>query len=127
MPYPIKKKFNYEGRQEVSWVNKGLIDFIYFMNYNDSPDFEWMKLVQSFLNDKRKLIPLYSNCGHNSDGKLISRKSTWLEKVIEKSLAEWPHGLGIYWYESLNADQVATLRKRMVIPDSPKNLNVILN
>lgn len=95
-----------QGRREIKWANKGLIDVIYNGEYSRTPDFEKHQRVKEELKNPSKLIMLLGNYERTIKGKVIPRNANLLVKLVSCSQRIFPGGIGIYLYSMLNDDQI---------------------
>jgi hypothetical protein len=98
-----------QGRNEVRWANKGLIDVIYNMDYRHAPDYERMDLIRRELNTAEKLIPLIANYEGIPKKGIKPRGGKKLAELTSYFLGKYPHGIGIYLYSQLTDEQVEAL------------------
>lgn len=98
-----------QGRREIKWANKGLIDVIYNGEYSQTPDFEKHQKVKEKMKNPSKLIILLGNYEKTINGKVIPRNTNLLIKLVSYSQRRFPEGIGIYLYSMLNDDQVEKL------------------
>jgi len=127
-----------EGRREVVWANNGYIDMILNMDYSQTPDFERIDFVKAEIPSSVKLIELVGN--YEKEGKgapVFSRDASILNNIMSYCLLRWPDAVGLYWYDSLNTDQITALtndifRNQAILPWQentnilkPKNLKIV--
>jgi hypothetical protein len=99
-----------QGRQEVSWANKGLVDVIFSMHYERNPDTENLDAVHDELDDPSRLILLaanYDEVGHAP----VPRDPKALTDLVRLAQVKWNNGVGIYLYSMLTDDHVVALSK----------------
>jgi len=123
-PVPRHMTRELQGRDEVTWANRGWIDVIYNMDYSDKIDYETFDLVRKELNDPNKLIELFGNY-ETLDGELIGRSSEVVSKYAEFTHYKWPQpGFALYLYSKLNDRQINALKmgpfKEPAAPSWPK-------
>ncbi len=98
-----------EGRDEVSWANRGWIDVVFHMDYRPEIDIGAERAARASLVDPGKLWLLVSNYDL-IDNKPEPRSGKWLRKVIDFSKsAERDRGLGVYLYGRLTGEQIDAL------------------
>lgn len=120
-----------DGRDEIKWVNNGLIDIIFAMDYRERIDVEKIDLVRKNLNDKSKLVVVFGNYEKNE--KLISaRPGHLVASFAEFAMKKWPRsGVAFYLYGKLSDEQIISLKKGVFsepsIPKRPKRINRVHN
>jgi hypothetical protein len=105
-PVPSFMHPNEQGRREIIWANKDLIDIIFSMDYQKNPDFENHQFVRTELNNPTKLIPLLGNYDKSATKKIISRDANLLSILTNHALTQYPECVGIYCYSTLNDSQI---------------------
>ncbi|AJE03247.1 family 10 glycosylhydrolase [Geobacter pickeringii] len=104
-PYP-----NQEGRQEARWLNAGLADLVFDMEYANPPDAERHHLVSSQFRDPRKLVLLISN--HDwATGRPVPKQPDKLAHTVDYVRERWGRGVGIYLYSMLDDEQMAAFAR----------------
>ena len=94
-----------EGRQEISWVNKLFVDYIFDMAYGDVPDVETPNLMRPRLNDSKRLLLLINN--YDEQGKKLSPKDpSWMMRTISYIRNRWGNGIGVYLYSMMSDEQI---------------------
>jgi len=98
-----------EGRDEITWANKGLIDLIFAMDYRERIDFETIDKVRADLNEPNKLIVLFGN--YDKRNQKVTPRSGWLvNNYVEYARRKWPEsGVAFYLYGQLSHEQVEFL------------------
>ncbi len=97
-----------EGREEVRWVNLGIVDRIFDMAYGDAPDVEMAHLIRPRLNDPDRLVLLVNNYVQHGT-KLIPKDPSWMARVVTYVRRRWGNGIGIYLYSMLSDAQIDEL------------------
>jgi len=101
-----------EGRDEISWMNDGLIDVVFAMDYRETIDYETIDAVRKDLRRPDRLIVLFGNYDRmNNAAPAIPRKGTLVAKYATYAQQHWPSsGIGFYIYGQMTAEQVSALR-----------------
>ena len=107
-PIPSMLCPSQEGRQEVAWANRGMVDLIFSMNYEQVPDTDALDLVRGELTDPEKLVLLLGSAD-GPDAKPHSRDARLVAGLVGVAQRKWPRGVGIYPYSMLSDDQVHAL------------------
>jgi hypothetical protein len=101
---------NPEGREEVTWVNSGLIDVVFNMDYNKLPDYEMNSLVASTMLDPKKLFMIVANYDWIAGTKTtIPIDPQRLNNVVSVLQQRWPQGSAVYIYSMLSDSQIRGL------------------
>jgi hypothetical protein len=99
-----------EGRDELSWANRGWIDIIFHMDYNREVDITLEQSARSHLTDPSKLWLLVSNYDL-IDSSAAPRPGQWIRKVIDfAKVKQRDKGIGVYLYGQLSDEQIAALQ-----------------
>jgi hypothetical protein len=99
-----------EGREEIQWVELGLVDYIFDMAYGDVPDVETPHLVRTRLNEPNRLIIMINNYNEH-DNRLVSKNPYLMMSSISYIRNRWGNGIGVYLYSMLSDEQVEALSK----------------
>jgi hypothetical protein len=101
-----------EGRDEINWMNDGLIDVVFAMDYRETIDYETIDAVRKDLRRSDRLIVLFGNYDRlNNAAPAISRKGTLVAKYATYAQHRWPSsGIGFYIYGQMTDEQVSALR-----------------
>jgi hypothetical protein len=103
-PRPIQMKPDEQGRNEIMWLNEGLIDIVFSMDYAHIPDIERLRLVKKTLRNPNALVPLYSLYEHQKpkNNNTITPRSVRSALSLIKYTEQWaPIGYGFYLYSML--------------------------
>ena len=121
-----------QGQSSISWVNDGLLDVIFRMDYYRRINIESMdgtRLELTNPNRQSFLISNMSNPDEMSFGqKHFARDGKWLADTISMILNRWPEtGIALYFYKYLTDEQITALKngpfQRQESPlQAPKNL-----
>jgi len=108
-PIPSVLGTNPEGRQEITWANKGYLDAIFIMDYSDNPDFERIEFVNSEIDRQVYVVPILGNYKLVNNYSAVSKKAEEVSSLVAYSLLRWPEGVGIYLLGSLDNEQINEL------------------
>jgi uncharacterized lipoprotein YddW (UPF0748 family) len=121
-----------QGQNSIAWVNDGLVDLVFGMDYRPVIDGDAVNRVRSKLTNPNALAPLISNMAHGADlppsRKPYSRSGKWLSDTIASISTRWPNaGIAVYFYKYLSNEQVESLQagpfKRSISPPSGLLIN----
>ncbi|UVT14502.1 MAG: family 10 glycosylhydrolase [Nitrospira sp.] len=104
-----------QGQNSVSWVNNGLVDVIFRMDYTRQINIAAMDGTRRELNHPDKQNLLISNMSNPdemvSGQKYFARDGKWLAETILKIRKLWPKtGIALYFYKYLTDEQIAALQ-----------------
>lgn len=101
-----------EGRNEIGWMNDGLIDVIFAMDYRERIDYEQINAVRRDLDQPERLIVLFGNYDRRSaTASAVPRPGTLVAKYASYAQRQWPSsGVGFYIYGQMTDEQIAALR-----------------
>lgn len=97
-----------EGRQETAWANRGMIDLVFSMNYEQDPDTDAIDLVKGELTDPDKLVLLLGSAD-GPDAKPHSRDPRLVAGLVGVAQRTTPRGVGIYPYFAMSEEQLRLL------------------
>lgn len=100
---------NPQGRQEIRWANKSLIDLIYCMDYKIQPDFDRHESVKNLVKEPAKAIPLLSNYDKDFRNRILPRDPQVLANLISAARRRWDDGFGLYLYSQFNNEQLGAI------------------
>lgn len=121
-PKPKTEHRPLEGRDEIGWMNDGLIDVVFAMDYRETIDYEQINAVRRNLDRPERLIVLFGNYDRQSaTASAVPRSGILVAKYASYAQHQWPSsGVGFYIYGQMTDEQVAALRdgpfKDMAIP-----------
>jgi uncharacterized lipoprotein YddW (UPF0748 family) len=125
-----------QGQNTVDWVNRGLVDVIFKMDYQPKINMTSIDEVRGRINDPNSLTLLISNMSIGSDlptsKKPQARSGQWLANTISTIQRRWPEtGVAVYFYKYLTDEQIVALktgpfgeRRNNVAPQVPTGLQV---
>jgi hypothetical protein len=98
-----------EGRDEVSWANRGWVDAIFQMDYRPEVDVGKLMAGRARLLDPDKLWLVFANYDLVDDA-AVPRSPLWVSRVMRRASAgDWGRGVGMYLYNQLDDAQVTAL------------------
>jgi hypothetical protein len=111
-PKPRTEHRPLEGRDEVGWLNEGLIDVVFAMDYRETIDYRTIDAVRKDLRRPEHLIVLFGNYDRiHKTGPAAPRKGVLVAKYASYAQRRWPSiGVGFYIYGQMSDDQVSALR-----------------
>lgn len=95
-PEPLFMGESRQGRNELKWLNSGLIDIVFAMEYSMSIDYEKIDLVKRDAIDSARVIVLMGV--FNKTKPATSRTVEQVEKLIMFSRIRWNNGIALYPY-----------------------------
>ena len=122
-PKPKTEHRPLEGRDEIGWMNDGLIDVVFAMDYRETIDYKNVDAVRKDLHRPEGLIVLFGNYGRlNNAAPAVPRKGVLVAKYASYAQRRWPSsGVGFYIYGQMTDEQAAALRrgpfKEVALPD----------
>lgn len=111
-PKPKTEHRPLEGRNEIGWMNDGLIDVVFAMDYRETIDYEQINAVRRDLHRPERLIVLFGNYDRRSATALaVPRPGALVAKYASYAQHQWPtSGVGFYIYGQMTDEQIAALR-----------------
>jgi len=125
-----------QGQNSIDWVNRGLVDAVFRMDYHPTINSSATDTVRSQMTNPKALTLLISNMAHGADlpanQKPFARSGQWLADTIATVSARWPDsGIAVYFYKYLSDEQIAALRtgpfhteRDKAAPNAPSALSV---
>jgi Glycosyl hydrolase-like 10 len=105
-----KPELHDQGRNGWLWAEKDLIDTAYTMDYSWTPNFNNFDKKRRLTSCPGKFALMLANYDMKGE-KIISRNPEQVAPLIDYALRKFPEsGIALYWYESLNDEQVKKLR-----------------
>lgn len=95
-PEPLFMGESRQGRNELKWLNNGLIDIVFAMEYSMNIDYERIDLVKKDAIDPARVIVLMG--AFNKTKPNTSRSAKQVEKLIHFSRSRWNNGIALYPY-----------------------------
>lgn len=110
-PKPKTEPRPLEGRDEIGWLNDGLIDVVFAMDYRERIDYETINAVRQDLRRPEGLIVLFGNYDRQNDTTVVPRKGELVAKYASYAQRQWPlSGVAFYIYGEMSDAQVKALR-----------------
>jgi len=104
-----------QGQDSVGWLNRGLIDVLFRMDYYLNINTQLTDSLRSQLKNPDGLTVLISNVSQEETAtgqKHFPRDAKWLAGTVSTIQERWPHtGIGVYFYKALSDEQIAALRQ----------------
>jgi len=112
-PKPKSESRPLDGRNDVGWINSGLIDVIFAMDYREVIDHETLSKVRLDLRNPDGLIVLFGNYDRLSSASPAKPRSGILvSKYASYAQRRWPSsGVALYLYGQMSDEQVAALKE----------------
>jgi Glycosyl hydrolase-like 10 len=107
--HPIDKT---QGRNSMKWADTGLVDVVYMMHYEASPDWEAFRTLQKTMKRPEALVVL---CGNYEDVKVpvkavVPRDARRVATLLSEARQfQQGNGVGLYLYSRLSDQQVTEL------------------
>jgi hypothetical protein len=103
-----------QGRNSLKWADEGLIDVIYMMHYEASPDWDSLKSFQQQMKRPEALVVLCGNYdrpdGNNDHA--TSRSGLKVADLLNHARDyHMGNGVGLYLYGRLTDDQIVRLQQ----------------
>ncbi len=124
-----------QGQASIQWVNEGLIDSVFRMDYFPKINVAVTESIRAQLNNPDALTMLISNM--STEEELVSpdqprfpRSGAWLASTTSAVQSRWPNtGMAVYFYKYLSDEQGAALvtgpfRQRLEAPERPIGITV---
>ena len=111
-PKPKTEHRPLEGRDEIGWMNDGLIDVVYAMDYRETIDYATIDALRKDLRRPEGLIVLFGNYDRlNNTAPAVPRKGILVAKYASYAQRRWPSsGVGFYIYGQMTDEQATALR-----------------
>lgn len=112
--YPGHRVDQVQGRNSLKWADEGLIDVIYMMHYEASPDWDSLKSFQQQMKRPEALVVLCGNYdrpdGNNDHA--TSRSGLKVADLLNHARDyHMGNGVGLYLYGRLTDDQIVCLQQ----------------
>jgi glycosyl hydrolase family 10/concanavalin A-like lectin/glucanase superfamily protein len=111
-PYPSGKPRPLDGRHETRWLNEGLIDIVFVMDYGEVIDDDNHEAVRRELRNPERLVVIFGNYDRlNRREPVIPRRGELIAKYAAYAQRKWPsRAVAFYLYWQMNDEQVSALR-----------------
>ena len=112
--YPGHRVDQVQGRNSMKWADEGLIDVIYMMHYEASPDWDSLKSFQQQMKRPEALVVLCGNYdrpdGNNDHA--TTRSGLKVTGLLNHARDyQMGNGVGLYLYGRLTDDQIVRLQR----------------
>jgi uncharacterized lipoprotein YddW (UPF0748 family) len=112
--YPGNRVDQVQGRNSMKWADMGLIDVVYMMHYEDSPDWGSLRSFQQQMKRPEALVVLCGNYdkpdGNNEH--VTSRSGLKVADLLNHARDyQMGNGVGIYLYGRITDDQIVRLQQ----------------
>ncbi|WDT72139.1 MAG: family 10 glycosylhydrolase [Candidatus Manganitrophus sp.] len=102
-----------QGQDSMKWADEGLVDVVYSMDYQASPDFEKIRNLQSKMKRPEALVMLCGNYDRDDSGKkVIPRDARRAAEILSEARSiSRGNGVGLYLYNMLSEEQIDLFQK----------------
>lgn len=102
-----------QGQDSMKWADEGLVDVVYSMDYQASPDFEKIRNFQSKMKRPEALVMLCGNYDRDGSGKKVIPRDALraAEILLEARSISRGNGVGLYLYNMLSEEQIDLFQK----------------
>ena len=109
---PVHPLLRIEGHDSGKWADDGLIDVLYNMHYEPTPDFGVLKAIQAAMKRPEAMVVGIGNYEEaTASSPVMSREPAHLAASIRTTRnIQQGNGVAIYLYSMLNDAQIETLR-----------------
>jgi uncharacterized lipoprotein YddW (UPF0748 family) len=112
-----------EGADSIKWSNDKLIDVVYNMHYEPSPDFDAIRTIQATMKRPEAMVVGIGNYEEpTASSHVLSREPTKVADLIRSArTVQQGNGVAVYLYSMLNDAQIAELSSGVfAIPARPR-------
>ncbi|MEW6247778.1 MAG: family 10 glycosylhydrolase [Nitrospirota bacterium] len=118
-----------QGQDAVEWVNRGLVDTLFRMDYYRTIDVRLTDSIRARLREPDALTLLIANVTDHTELRSgqshAPRDGRWLAETVSMIQRRWPDtGVGVYLYTMLSDEQVRALRSGPFALPRPEGLSV---
>lgn len=118
-----------QGQDAVEWVNRGLVDRLFRMDYYRTIDMALTDSVRTRLREPDAITLLIANVTDHTELRPgqshAPRDGRWLAETVSMIQRRWPDtGVGVYLYTMLSDEQVRALRSGPFALPRPEGLGV---
>lgn len=109
---PVHPLLRIEGHDSGKWADEGLIDVLYNMHYEPTPDFGALKAIQSAMKRPEAMVVGIGNYEEaTASSPVRSREPAQLAELIRTTRnIQQGNGVAIYLYSMLTEEQIGMLR-----------------
>lgn len=106
---PFNKELQFQGQDSISWLNNGLVDSVFSMNYQRNIEIEKMVDIKKKVN-RGVVIPIISTFDKSSNV-IVPRSQETMTDLIEKIYSNLgSDGLALYHRKTLTDKQISILQ-----------------
>ncbi len=102
-----------QGRNSIRWADDGLVDVVYMMHYEASPNWGELKIYQQKMRRPEALVVLCGNYDRpdGTNASATSRSGAHVEQLLNGARSyQAGNGVGLYLYGRLTDDQISSLQ-----------------
>ncbi|HZD13252.1 MAG TPA: hypothetical protein VE177_07020, partial [Candidatus Binatus sp.] len=104
-----------QGQNSIFWLNHGLVDGTFRMDYSRQINIDSMDATRTELNNPNRQGLLISNMSNpeelSAGQKPFARDGKWLADTMSMISKRWPEtGIAVYFYKYLTEEQIAVLK-----------------
>ncbi len=110
------------GQDSPKWADEGIVDVIYSMQYDYSPDVETFRQIQARMKNPAALVMLVANYDQSKLTKDVRpRDAKRVSELLQQSRSvSMRNGVGLYLYSMLNEEQISLLQQTVFhLPAKP--------
>jgi hypothetical protein len=101
---------NPEGRAEIRWASRNLVDTVFAMDYRPLPDADTFDVTRAAFSVAEKQVLLLGNYDSALDKAPLPRVAGLVASLVSYTQRRWPGAVGLYLYSMLSDEQVEALR-----------------
>ena len=125
--HPLKRGWLLQGQDSIRWVNEGLVDVIFNMDYEFQPNYFQGKEIERKLKKPESLIMLFANYDSSIKKIRILRTPNRLIEYIRTDFLELSgSGYGFYYSKIMSEAQLTALRTETTCFSSTPNWDDVL-
>jgi uncharacterized lipoprotein YddW (UPF0748 family) len=107
---PLSPDFLLEGHDSIAWLNSGLIDAVFSMEYGTEPNINGIEQAKGKLKQPQNLIPLFS-VYDQIGGQAVPRSNDRINQYFRIMRTKWPDsGIAFYHRKQITADHLNAIR-----------------
>jgi len=111
--HPTNPELSIEGQDTIRWIDSGLVDVLYCMEYSEHPDWERLKALKAGMKRPEALTVLCGNFDFISSGsgrKAVARDGKTVAGLLSQSREIGSgNGVALYLYNLFTDDQMENL------------------
>lgn len=109
-----------QGRTAREWVNAGLADVLFWMDYRASPDFAQARQVSESLRDPRALVLACGNFVPGDNAATTAGDTRSVVRTLAANQQQLSADVAVYSYRTLTDEQVAALPAVLALDPDPR-------